>query len=56
MHFPLVYKRIECVDLKEMNTKQMYDQIKKKYNSRRKKSLLFSNFVLKKFKLKIKKQ
>ena len=29
MHFPLVYKRIECVDLKEMNTKQMYDQIKK---------------------------
>ena len=29
MHFSLVYTRLECVDLKEKNRKQMYDQIKK---------------------------
>ena len=29
MHFSLVYKELKCVDLKEKNRKQMYDQIKK---------------------------
>ena len=28
--FTLVYKILDCVDLKEKNRKQMYDQIKKK--------------------------
>ena len=30
MHFSRVYKRLECVDLKEKDRKQMYDKIKKK--------------------------
>ena len=41
MHFSLVFKRLECVDLKEKNLKQMYDQINRRYNSRRKNSLHF---------------
>ena len=28
MHFSLVYKELECIDLKEKNRKQMCDQIK----------------------------
>ena len=46
--FSLVYKRLECVDLKEKNSKQMNDQIIK-YNGRRKISLLFSNSVKQNF-------
>ena len=54
MHFSLIYKRLEYVDLKEKNRKQMYDQIKRRYNSRRKQnSLLFLNFVLKNFNSKL---
>ena len=54
MYFSLIYKRLEYVDLKEKNRKQMYDQIKRRYNSRRKQnSLLFLNFVKKNFNLKI---
>ena len=54
MHFSLVYKKLECVDLKEKNRKQMNDQIKRRYNSRRKQnSLLFLNFVLKNFNSKL---
>ena len=34
---PLVYKRLECVDLKKKNRKQIYDQIKRRYNRRRQK-------------------
>ena len=35
MHFSLVYKRVERIDLKEKNRKQMYDQIKVTHNSQR---------------------
>ena len=41
----LVYKKLESVDLKENNRKQMYDQMKKRYNGRRKNSQFFSNLV-----------
>ena len=34
MHFSLVYKGLECIDLKEKNRKQKCDQIKKKIQSR----------------------
>ena len=48
MYFSLstIYERLECVDLKEKNRKQMYDQIKKNIRC------CFLNFVLKKFKIK----
>ena len=36
MHIFLVYKGLECVDLKEKNRKQMYDQLKKDTNVREK--------------------
>ena len=32
MHFSLVYKGLECLDLKKKNRKQMCDQIKKIFN------------------------
>ena len=48
MHFSLVYKRIEYVDLKEKKRKQKYDQIKKVKRSEKKNSLLLLNFVYKK--------
>ena len=53
MHFILVYKRLKYVDLKEKNRKQMYDQLKRRYNSQRKKftalfKILFKNFINKK--------
>ena len=51
MHFSLVYKRLESIDLKEKSKKQIYDQMKK--NGRSKNTLLFLNFVKTKFKLKI---
>ena len=34
MHFSLVYKGLECIDLKEKNRKQKCDQKKKKIQSR----------------------
>ena len=53
MYISFVYKGLECVDLQKRNRKQMYDQKKTRYNTRRKKfSALFLNFVLKKFILK----
>ena len=36
MHIFLVYKGLECVDLKEKNRKQIYDQLKKDTNVREK--------------------
>ena len=42
--FFLVYQRLECVDLKEKNRKQMYDQKKEKIQQK-KDSRLFLNFV-----------
>ena len=48
MPFSLDYKRLKCIDLKE-NRKQMYDQIKRRYNSRRKKFPALFKFCLKKF-------
>ena len=36
MHFFLVYKELECLDLKERNSKQMYDQLKRRYKSEKK--------------------
>ena len=49
MYFSLstIYKRLECVDLKEKNRKQVYDQIKRRYNNQRKKNL-FKNKLFKK--------
>ena len=41
MHFSLVYKRLEGVDLKEKNRKKMYSQIKRRYNWRKKSTALF---------------
>jgi len=41
MHFLLVYKRLESVDLKKKNRKQMYDQIKRRYNNWRQKFAAF---------------
>ena len=59
MHFPLVYKGLECVDPEEKNKKQMCDQIKKdsiqsskkikmqEYTEfRKKESKILSNFKL----------
>jgi len=37
MHLSLVCKRLECVDLKEKNSKQMYEQIKENTTFREKK-------------------
>ena len=48
IHFSLFYKRLECVDLKEKNRKQMYDQIKRIYNGRRKQFTAFFKFCWKK--------
>ena len=36
---PLVYKGLECIDLKEGNRKQMDDQLQRRYKSQRKNSL-----------------
>jgi len=50
MHFSLVYKELECVNLKERNRKKMYDQLKRRYKNQRKKSTaLLRILVLKKF-------
>ena len=48
MHFSLVYKGLECVDLQERNRRQMHDQLKRRYDSQRKNSLLFLKFCPKK--------
>ena len=37
MHISFVYKGLEYVDLQKWNRKQMYDQIKERYNRRRNK-------------------
>ena len=50
MYFPLVYKILEYVDLKERNRKQIYDQLKRKYNSLTR--TLIALFKIKKFQLK----
>ena len=50
MYFPLVYKILEYVGLKEMNRKQIYDQLKRKYNSQTR--TLIALFKIKKFQLK----
>ena len=50
MYFPLVYKILEYVDLKERNRKQIFDQLKRKYNSQRRKFTAL--FKIKKFNLK----
>ena len=48
--FTLVYKILDCVDLKEKNRKQMYDQIKKKIKeSEKKKFTAVFKFCLKLF-------
>ena len=48
MHNSLVYKILECVDLKEKNREQMYDVCKKKIQqSEIKKFTAFLNFVKK---------
>ena len=47
MYFPLVYKILEYVDLKERNRKQIFDQLKRKYNSQRRKFTAL--FKIKKF-------
>ena len=44
MHFSLVCKKLECFDPKERNRKQMYDQLKRWFNSLRKNSLLSLKF------------
>ena len=44
MYFSLVYKRIEYVDLKEKNSKQMNDQIKKGKTVGEKKFTAFFKF------------
>ena len=41
-----------CVDLKKMNRKQMYDQLKRRYNSQRKKFTALFKILLKKTKCK----
>ena len=53
MHISFVYKGLECVYLQKRNSKQIYDQIKRKYNSRRKNALLSLKFCFKKINLKI---
>ena len=47
MYFSLVSKGLECVDLKERNRKQMYDQLKRRYEQPKKKfnALFKKNFV-----------
>ena len=50
MYFPLVYKILEYVDLKETNRKQIYDQLKRKYNSQTR--TFIALFKIKKFQLK----
>jgi len=50
MYFPLVYKILEYVDLKERNRKQIYDQLKRKYNSQTR--TFTALFKIKKFQLK----
>ena len=42
-----VYKGLECVDLQKRNSKQMYDQKKRRYNNQRINSLLFKQNLLK---------
>ena len=53
MHFARVYKRLECVELKEKDRKQMYDMIKRRYNGWRKKITPLFKFCLKNCNLKI---
>ena len=45
----LVYKELECVDLKKgTENRWMYDQQKSRYNSQRKKILNLKNLIVKK--------
>ena len=51
LHISFFYKGLKCEDLQKRHRKQIYDQIKRRYNSWRNKihcSFLL-NFVLKKF-------
>ena len=48
MHFFLVYNGLECIDLKERNRKQKYDQLKRRY-SERKNFTAFLKIFFKKF-------